>query len=183
MRNGIMLLPCLLLAGCVSQAPLLKATASGNPEATFTQATAKQIRDELAGTCAQSGGILETSEYTITCSKQNDSMRGMFAQAMLGNACSHTPMERIQFTTTQRGDDVFVTARAWMEIDKCFGEKELVPYDNNNFRNEVQTGLDGAVARWNAKRPTLPVATPAPQHRELDPAKRCDACQDLTDHL
>lgn len=188
------------LVACAAQPSLVKETQSGFPEARFRNTTVQNIRDELALRCTSTGAAVESSEYSITCSKRNESGRGVMAQAMLGNACSDTPLERIEFTTVQTGSDVFVTARGWMQIKKCFGDTELIAYDkNNNFRNQVQAGLDRAVSEHERKieaqlasgdaGSTIPsadseaVTRPTPgrgkQTRELDPAKRCDACQQI----
>jgi hypothetical protein len=180
------------LAGCAAQPELMKQTQSGRPEAVFHGATSAEIRNELATRCAKSGSNTSSTEYTVTCSRKNDSMRGMMAEALLGNACSNTPVERIEFSINQAGQDVFVTARGMMQIEKCFGQIETIDYNNNNFRNSVQQGLDAAVQRWDAMRGTAQVEQPQqqvmPQGRqvpanaqqsqnyEMDPAKRCDAC-------
>lgn len=180
------------ISGCGAQPELMRATQSGRPEATFRNANAATIRNELAMACAKSGSNTSSTEYTVACSKKNDSMRGMFAAALLGNACSSSPIERVEFTVNQAGNDVFVTARGMMQINKCFGEVHTVDYDNNNFRNAVQQGLDTAVARWEsggmaaqtaAPVPTAPApslqsqqTSPPPPRYEMDPAKRCDAC-------
>lgn len=178
----------MVITGCAAQPALMRQTQSGRPEATFRGATASVIRNELATSCAKKGANTSSTEYTVTCSKKNDSMRGIMAQALLGNACSNTPMERIEFSINQAGDDVFVTARGMMQIEKCFGQVETVDYDNNNFRNEVQQGLDGAVARWDSMdshpqptqtRPLTPPKSPDKKYAqpyEPDPAKRCEAC-------
>ncbi|HSD16814.1 MAG TPA: hypothetical protein VLC71_06060 [Thermomonas sp.] len=177
------------LAGCAAQPALMKQTASGRPEAWFRGASAPDIRNKMAAACSMSGANVSSDEFTVTCSRTNDSMRGIMAQAMLGNACSNSPIERVIFTFNQLGQDVFVTARGMMQINKCFGEVQTVDYDNNNFRNEVQRGLDAAVAKYEAGGgaatyvpPPAPIiespkapSTSAPY--ESDPAKRCDACQ------
>ena len=197
------LAPVLLaLSACASQPALVKSTQSGLPEARFRQTTTKYVRDKLALACASTGSIVQSSDYSIVCSRRNDSGRGFMAQALLGNACSDTPMEKLEFTTVQAGADVFVTARGWMEIKKCFGDIQRVEYDrNNNFRNEVQAGLDQGVEKHDATLAGNPIGEPAQatavqdtsgptttgapqiqgdlQTRELDPAKRCDACRHI----
>lgn len=185
--RSLVLVAALITAGCAAQPALMKQTQSGRPEAWFRGAQVAEIRNKMAAACSMSGQNVSSDEFTVTCSRVNDSMRGMFAAAALGNACSNSPTERIIFTFNQLGPDVFVTARGLMQINKCFGEVTTIDYNNNAWRNEVQQGLDMAVSRYEASRSDVgstpqPSPTPAPQQRtssqpyEADPAKRCDAC-------
>ncbi|HVI59334.1 MAG TPA: hypothetical protein VM619_10775 [Luteimonas sp.] len=173
----------------------MKETMSGRPEATFRNASVDFVRNELALACAKHGANVESQQYAVTCTGKPSSGQAFLAQVLLGNACTHDPVERMQFTLVPSGMDVFVTANGWLEVNRCFGDVQRVDYNNNQFRNQIQMGLDQAVANYEAKYPagtrdpasatTLPLVAPASaessvtQRYEADPAKRCDACQHL----
>jgi len=134
----------------------------------------EQVRNEFVLACARTGGEVQSDTYSVTCGKRNDSMRGMFAQALIGNAYSQTPWEKIRFTFAPTNNGIFVTVSGWMEMTMGFGEVKRIPYDNNNFRNQAQRGLDEVAARLASKATGTNVQPSAQQQTPTQPP--CVAC-------
>ncbi len=134
------------LAGCASQPALVRDTGSGKAEATFEGVTVDEVRNNITLACAQAGKEIVTDTHSVTCSQLDKGGRGNMAQFLLGNGYSGTPYERVKFTFAATPNGVFVVADPWLEMTMGFGEKKIIPINNNAMRNELQAGLDAAAA-------------------------------------
>lgn len=132
-----------LLAGCASQPPINKSTASGKPEVLVKESAASAIRAKLLEKCAMRGMQVEEQQSTVSCTKTLDGAAGIAAQMMLGNSYSTTPTQRTTFLVTQRGADTFVmmTSSA-ISTQMTGGQVKSQEVSNNGLINEVQTFLD-----------------------------------------
>jgi outer membrane murein-binding lipoprotein Lpp len=140
----IVILGSLIVAGCVSQAPLTRQTQSGKAEATFDNVTPDELRNEIVLRCTQDGGEVQADQYSVTCGKRDDGNRALLAQVLVGNDYSQTPWQKMRITFAPVGSGVFVTADAWMEMTMGFGEVKRIPNTNNALRNELQAALEHA---------------------------------------
>jgi hypothetical protein len=148
----IVILGSLIVAGCVSQAPLTRQTQSGKAEATFDNVTPDEMRNEVALRCSQSGGEVQSDQYSVTCGRRDDSGHALLAQTLIGNGYSQTPWQRLRVTFAPTGNGVFVTAESWMEMSMGFGEVKRIPDTNNADRNQLQAALDAAAASARNRR-------------------------------
>lgn len=160
------------LTGCAAQPALLKETASGKPEATLPNVTMDEVRNEIALGCNRMGSQVISDQFSVTCTKETEGNRAFLAQALLGNGYSQTPHENIRFTMSPTTGGVFVTVDGWMEMTMGFGEKKRVPYNNNNFRNAMQSGLDQLSERLSKADAPPGHETGTPQQKPAEPAMK-----------
>lgn len=149
MKKAVLLaLGALLLSGCASQEQLKKQTASGKPEAVYKNTQKSQVKDWLTELCSSTGFMIsESSDTTLTCSKQQQGGEAALTQVLIGNAYSTTPVNKTKFTLAQINADTKVWADMWVETQMAFGQMQQVPITNNNVRNRVQDALDQLAAR------------------------------------
>lgn len=132
----------LALAGCAAQPDLIRQTGSGKAEATFAGVTVDEVRNALTLSCSKMGKEVATDTHSVTCSQLDKGGRGNMAQFLMGNSFSGTPYERVKFTFAATQGGVFVVADPWLEMGMGFGEKKIIPINNNAMRNDLQAGLD-----------------------------------------
>lgn len=133
----------LCVSGCAGQDPLKKQTASGKPEALYKNTQKAQVKDRLTELCSSTGFMIsESTDATLTCSKQQEGGQAILSQALIGNAYSTTPVSKTRFTLAQVNNDTKVWADMWVETQMAFGQMQQVPITNNNVRNQVQDALD-----------------------------------------
>lgn len=170
----LVVVSALVLSACAAQPALVKNTGSGNAETTFRNVSPDRVKNEIVVACMKTGAEVTSDQYSVTCAKRNDGTKGMMAQALLGNGFSQTPWEKLRFTIAPTGNDVFVTAVAWMEMTMGFGEVKRIPYDGNAMQNQMQTMLDAAASRLAANQgpqPAPSTSAPAPS-----PPSDCKSC-------
>src|SRR5438046_2443667 len=101
----------LAFAGCASEPPLNRATASGSPEGVFRDTTVAQVQSLIADRCLNHHKTIEeTSPMQVTCAEQVPA--GMPSVALLlvvGGDSMGQPFIKIRYTTIQLGPDVRVT--------------------------------------------------------------------------
>lgn len=142
-RIAIVAAAVLALAGCTApQKPLLKQTASGNPEGRFTNSSTDQVKNKLVGVCATGGlTVYEASSNQIVCGKLMTGQTAAYAQLIIGNAHSSPPERRVQFTFFQSGPDVTVIGTQWVQTQLALGQVKRVDLDTNGHNNELQEFL------------------------------------------
>ncbi|WP_146124107.1 hypothetical protein [Burkholderia multivorans] len=143
MRRTIAIAALPFLFGCATQQPLMKETPSGHPETTFEGASLSEAQNMLINQCSRIGGMVtETNPNMVVCSKTLQGQQAVFAQMLLGNAYSSTPVDRIRFVLDSTDSGVHVTAYEWVETTMPFGKVNSAELTSNNARNGLQGTLD-----------------------------------------
>ncbi|QTD91776.1 hypothetical protein [Burkholderia anthina] len=131
-----------LLTGCAQQDALINPTASGHPEGTFDRTSLDVVRNKLVGACARAGlNVSDTNANQVVCGKTMDGASSIFAQMMIGNSYSTTPVQKVKFVMYEEGDSVRVTANAWIETQMAFGQVRSVELTGAKQQNEIQQML------------------------------------------
>jgi hypothetical protein len=131
----------LLAAGCSTDEVLLQ-THSGYPEATFSNASLETVENKLVGACSQIGAMVtDASPNQVACGKTMDGQSAVLAQALLGNADSTTPVEKLRFVLYSTGSSVHVTAYHWIETQTAFGQVKKAELNSTAQRNDLQLVL------------------------------------------
>ncbi|WP_252120474.1 hypothetical protein [Symbiopectobacterium purcellii] len=129
--------------GCVTQQPLKKVTQSGKPEGIYKNKTKESVKDVLIGYCNQNGMMVyDSNDSSVTCGKERTDAAGILVQAMIGNAHSTTPVQKILFTIGKQDKDVRVWADMWIETQMATGQINKAQLTNNNAKNAMQDTLD-----------------------------------------
>lgn len=134
---------CAFVLGC-AQVPLNKVTQSGKPERVFANTKVVDIKSKLIDRCATAGlQIDDRGSNSVVCSKTLSGGDAVIAQIAIGNSYSTTPEQKVSFSITQRGNDVFVIATSmWIETQMAFGQMRRQDIANNKQINDVQNFLD-----------------------------------------
>lgn len=145
----IVLAACVLaLTACATQPPLVKATASGYPEGTFSNTSLDDARSKIIGACSAKGVLVqEANGNQVICGKTMDGQEGVLAQVLIGNSSSTTPERKIRFILYPVGKDVRVTAQQWIETQMARGQIEKMELNQNSHRNNMQQFLNFAGAQ------------------------------------
>lgn len=143
-RIAIVAAMTVALFGCATnpQKPLLKQTASGNPEGRFPDVSVAEVKNHLVGSCARGGLTLhEASSNKVVCGAIMTGQTAAYAQLLIGNAYSSPPERRVQFTFFQSGPDVTIMGTQWVQTQLALGQIKRVELDTNNHKNELQEFL------------------------------------------
>lgn len=128
----------LLLAGCSTQELLLQ-TPSGYPEATFSNASLETVENKFVGACSQIGAaVTESSPNQVVCGKPMDGQSAVLMQALIGNAYSTPPVEKLRFVLYSTGSGVHVTAYHWVETQMAYGQVRTTELNGTAQRNDLQ---------------------------------------------
>jgi hypothetical protein len=143
MKSVISLVALMLfLSGCAPQQPLIRQTASGNPEGSFSNASLEDVRNKLVSACSSGGlTVYEASTNQVICGKTMTGQEAAFAQLLIGNSYSTTPERKLRFTFYKAGDKVTVSGTQWVETQMAFGQMRRVEIDGNNQKNDLQSLL------------------------------------------
>lgn len=131
----------LFAAGC-AQKPLIKETASGAPEGVFRAATLDDVRSKIIEGCTNKKLTVEdVSANHVVCSRTRTGTDGVMYQAVMGNAYSSAPQQKIRFVMFTSGADVKVTATMWTEMQSAFGQTQRNEAKGADAVNDVQNFL------------------------------------------
>lgn len=151
------------LTACAPQQPLVRATASGYPEATIPGRTVDEIRSAIMEACASRGALVqESSGNIVVCGKTMSGGEAIMARMVIGNSYSTEPERKVRFTVFQVGGNVRVTAQQWIETQMAFGQVKRMELNGNNQRNDIQamlTRLEESAARPIAAPPSAPASS------------------------
>jgi len=129
------------LQGCATPTPL--ATPSGWPERVFEGQSSDTVMAAIANVCLTSGLSVPTQTDThLVCARTMNNANGMFAQLLLGNAYSTTPVLSARFNAVAVPQGVRVVSNVWMETQMALGQVRSSELKGSKAALEVQQMLD-----------------------------------------
>lgn len=136
------------------------------PQVYFTGSPAV-ASSTLAAMCMdRKYSVLNSDEHQVLCGKEVEGLKGMLAQALLGNAYSTTPQQLVRFQMIPWGAGTRVQFSLWIETQMAMGQVQRAPLDS---RKTVQGILSVLYAHGATEVPTSPpVAEAAPAGAEID---------------
>lgn len=141
-RKLVLVSIILVVVGCAAQQTLIKPTASGYPEGSFSNTSVEEVRSKLIDGCSSRGiFVQDTVGNQVVCGKTMEGMDAVLGSLVVGNKYSTTPERKIRFVIFQSGADVKVTAQQWIESQMAFGQIRRQELKNNNHNNDVQQFL------------------------------------------
>lgn len=130
------------ITGCMSQAQLVKQTASGYPEGVFKDAKVEDVKPKLIEGCSKIGAMVAQADNSqVVCQKTMEGGDAVLAQLLIGNSYSTTPVSFVRFVMYPSGNDVKVTGYQWIETQMAFGQVNRQELKGNNHINDLQNFL------------------------------------------
>jgi hypothetical protein len=129
-----------LLAGCASQAPLTKETASGKAEGSFPEGSVTEVNAKLTEDCyARGGSVVDSTQNYIVCQNDMPAASAVLVQMTLGNSYSTQPVTKTRYSFFEKGEGVKAIADSWVETIMPGGQVRAMPINNNGVRNAHQS--------------------------------------------
>lgn len=130
------------LVGCAIT-PVEKPTASGKAEGFIRDGTVDEARSRFMNSCMNAGSNVEHAEMNqMECVWEVKGVRGILAQAFVGNAYSTPAMNHVRWTFFQVKGGVKVVGDSWVESQMAFGQVHRMPYTGANAQNQLQAVID-----------------------------------------
>lgn len=143
MKKFLLLLILFTLAfACTSQQKLLKPTTSGYPEGIFRNSNLEDVKSKIMDGCVRNGNMVsQVTTNQVVCEKTMEGGDAVFAQMLVGNSSSTTPVRKVRFILYSLNDDVKVTVQEWFESQMAFGQVKRQELKSNNQKNGLQQFL------------------------------------------
>jgi hypothetical protein len=139
----------MLLAGCAADQALIEPTVSGYPEGTFANTSLESVENKLIGACSRVGAMVsEATLNQVVCGKALEGGEAAFAQILVGNSYSTTPVQKLGFVMYASGSSVKVTAYQWIETQMALGQMRKIELKGNKQRNDLQQLLHNLGAEY-----------------------------------
>ena len=131
-----------VLTGCPKQESLIRQTTSGYPEGVFKNTSLEDAKGKIINGCVNGGLIVtETTQNHVVCEKTMTGGDAIFAQMLIGNSYSTTPVRKVRFVVFQMNKDVKITAQQYIQSQMAFGQIRTQELNGNNHRNDIQRFL------------------------------------------
>lgn len=102
--------------------------AGDGPISMWFAAPPEEVAGLIVNMCAEHEAVVtEQDAYHVICSRQDNSLKGSLAQALIGNSYSTTPELKVRLSLVRQGANTKVIASQWIETVMAFGQVRTSP--------------------------------------------------------